>query len=134
MRAVRGRENRAEVLLRKALWHHGVRYRVHDRRLPGRPDLVLSRHRAVIFVDGDFWHGRVLIEKGDEGLREVIRGARFDWWREKLQRNVSHDEKVTQLLSIEGWRVKRVWESEILSDVDSVATNVMKWLRGGSRR
>src|SRR5258705_8697872 len=83
MSAVRSRGNRAEVALRKALWKLGYRYRLQVRELVGRPDIVLPKHRAVVFLDSDYWHGRALIEGGEDVLREVIRGERFEWWKAK---------------------------------------------------
>ena len=129
MSAVRGRENKAEIALRKALWRRGYRYRLQSRRLTGRPDIVLPKHQAVVFVDGDFWHGRALREGGDDQLRAVIRGPRFDWWRDKLARNVTRDDQVNNVLQQDGWRVIRVWESEVLADVEGVVARIVSFLR-----
>lgn len=133
MSAVRGRENKAEVALRKRLWRLGFRYRLQSRRLVGRPDIVLSKHHAVIFVDGDYWHGRALREGGAAQLRQVIRGPRFDWWLTKLSRNVARDEEVTSLLTAAGWRVIRVWESDVMRDPDAVTRRVVRVLRSHVR-
>jgi DNA mismatch endonuclease, patch repair protein len=132
MSAVRSRENKAEVALRKALWRRGYRYRIQVRTLVGRPDLTLPKHRAVIFIDSDYWHGRALIDGGEAGLREVIRGPRFAWWKAKLSRNIERDREVTAALCRDGWRVIRVWESDIVRDIHRVASLIERRLR--SRR
>src|SRR5687768_948190 len=80
MAAVRSRDNAAELMLRRELWRRGFRYRKQSRLLIGRPDIVFPKYRTVIFVDGDYWHGRALREGGEAQLRLVIRGERFDWW------------------------------------------------------
>src|SRR6267378_2823387 len=114
MRAVRSTQNRAEVLLRRELWSRGMRYRLYKRDLPGRPDIVFTSAKVAVFVDGDFWHGRVLREGGAKGLRYLIRGDRFDWWHDKLDGTVARDDRNTTLLEADGWTVVRVWESEVL--------------------
>ena len=128
MAAVRGRENKAEITLRKALWRLGYRYRLQSRKLIGRPDIVLPKHHAVIFVDGDYWHGRALREGGEDQLRHVIRGPRFEWWRDKLARNIGRDDHVTRTLQHEGWKVIRVWESDVLRHLDASVRRVVKEL------
>lgn len=125
MSRVRGRENKAEVALRKTLWHLGFRYKLQDRTLFGRPDIILPRYRAVIFVDGDFWHGRALIEGGEAALRQVIRGSRFDWWRDKLSRTIERDEQVTSGLKEDGWSVIRVWESDLITAFETTTERIV---------
>lgn len=129
MSAVRGRENKAEVALRHALWRMGFRYRLQPRRLVGRPDIVLTKHRAVVFCDGDYWHGRALIEGGEDQLRQVIRGARFEWWRDKLRRNIERDREVTRQLEAQGWCVIRVWESDVIAHLTTVAKRIRRELQ-----
>jgi DNA mismatch endonuclease, patch repair protein len=128
MRAIRGRENRAEVSLRRALWRRGLRYRLYSSHLRGKPDIVFARARLAVFVDGDYWHGRALVEGGERALRQVIRGERFDWWKAKLERNVLRDIEVTRSLRRNGWRVIRVWESEVLRDVERIAVRIARRL------
>lgn len=124
MAAVRGRENKAEARLRRALHSRGLRYRLQRRELVGRPDIVFGAARVVVFVDGDYWHGRALVEGGEVTLRQVIRGERFDWWRAKLARNIERDREVTIALEEAGWCVLRFWESDVLKSLDEVATTV----------
>lgn len=128
MSAVRGRENKAEVALRRTLWRRGFRYRLQVRELIGRPDIVLPKHRAVVFVDSDYWHGRALVEGGARALRQVIRGKRFNWWKAKLERNIARDAEVSRTLARDGWRVIRVWESDVLRDVEQAAGRIARKL------
>lgn len=107
MRAVKGRDTKPEVALRKKLFALGYRYRLNVKTLPGKPDLVLPKYRTVIFVHGCFWHGH-----------DCKRGARApkqnaDYWREKIARNKARDQKNTLALQKLGWRVITVWECEL---------------------
>lgn len=129
MAKVRNKNSKAEVRLRRALWKTGRRYRIHDPRLPGKPDLVFSGARVVVFVDSDWWHGRILVEEGEAALRAHLRTSRSDWWVSKFQRNVERDREVTAMLQQVGWRVLRIWESEILADVDEAAGRVISALQ-----
>lgn len=125
MSAVRGKDSKAEIAIRKALWSRGLRYRLHRASLPGRPDLVFPRFRSVLFVDSDFWHARALVEGDEETFRATIRGQRQEWWVAKLTRNAARDREVTELLEAAGWRVIRVWESDVLEDAEEVARLVI---------
>jgi DNA mismatch endonuclease (patch repair protein) len=137
MSAVRSRNNRAELMLRHALWRRRLRYRLYDRRLVGKPDLVFASPRVVVFVDGDFWHGRVLLEHGALALRALFRTPRTDWWVQKITGNVKRDARNTAALNHAGWIVCRVWESDIIKDVETVAdfvTRLVRAQRGRSGR
>jgi DNA mismatch endonuclease (patch repair protein) len=129
MSAVRATNNRAEVLLRRHLWRLGLRYRLYNRKLVGRPDLVLARWRTVLFVDGDFWHGRILREKGIGGLRASLRTSRREWWIEKIRRNLARDDFVSTELSSQGWKVIRVWETDVLRSPDTVAADLARQIQ-----
>jgi DNA mismatch endonuclease (patch repair protein) len=136
MAAVKNKNSRAELLLRRELWRRGRRYRLHDKGLIGRPDIVFAGRRVVVFVDSDFWHARTLVAKGEAALRATIRGTRQDWWNNKLARNEERDREVTNRLTNDGWSVVRVWESEVLADVSRVADRVERALgqRGPQHR
>lgn len=129
MAAVKSKGSKAERLLRRELWGRGYRYRLHHRSLVGRPDLVFTRHRVAVFVDSDFWHARTLVAEGENALRATIRGARQDWWIKKLTRNATRDVEVTKSLTVEGWTVIRVWESEVLANPGKTADLVERILR-----
>ena len=124
MAQVKSKDSKAELILRKTLWRSGYRYRIHDSRLVGKPDIAFPKARLVVFVDGDFWHGHALQEEGVETFRAAMRTARFDWWLEKIQKTIRRDTSITEKLTAEGWRVLRFWESEVLSDPTSVADRV----------
>jgi DNA mismatch endonuclease (patch repair protein) len=129
MSAVKSKGSRAELMLRAELWRRGYRYRLHYRRLVGKPDMVFPRHRVAVFVDSDFWHARALVAEGEPALRATIRGERQDWWVAKLTRNAARDVEVTEQLTQDGWTVVRVWESEVLDDSASCADRVESVLR-----
>jgi DNA mismatch endonuclease (patch repair protein) len=119
MSKVRAKNSRAEVMLRKALWRRGLRYRIHYRELLGRPDVVFPRARVVVFIDGDFWHGRAVIDEGEEAFLRVMRTARRDWWLKKITKTIERDRTVTAELQRQGWTVIRMWESAVLGDIES---------------
>ena len=107
MGRIRSTNTKPEVALRKALWHFGYRYRCHDKRLPGKPDLVFAKQKMVVFVDGDFWHGHNWRQKREK----IKKNAAF--WIPKIERNMQRDREVTAQLEALGWRVVRVWEHEL---------------------
>jgi|ERR1035441_8571135 DNA mismatch endonuclease (patch repair protein) len=125
MSRIRGRNTRPEVALRSALFRRGLRFRIHP-RLPGRPDIVFSGARLVIFVDGCFWHGcpkHATAPKANAGF-----------WRRKLMRNVKRDSEVNSELRGAGWRVYRVWEHEIESDPGRPASRIERQVRRAAFR
>lgn len=122
MRAVKSRDTGPERKIRKALFARGFRYRLNDKRLPGSPDLVFPKHRAVLFVHGCFWHGHACAR----GRREPKTNAAY--WREKIARNVERDASARAALRRMGWRVKISWECD-LQDVEREANKVAGWLR-----
>ncbi len=103
MAGIRGRDTKPELVLRRGLHQAGFRYRLHARDLPGKPDLVFPKYRAVIFAHGCFWHGH------DCALFRWP-STRQDFWRDKITGNVKRDETVKARLLAEGWRVLTVWE------------------------
>jgi DNA mismatch endonuclease (patch repair protein) len=92
----------------------GFRFRLATERLPGRPDFVFVRQRVAVFVDGDFWHGRQWRNRGFDSLVSHLRGIRNSaYWIRKIERNIARDRGVNRRLRAAGWRVVRVWESEL---------------------
>lgn len=106
MAAIRGSHTKPELLLRKGLHARGFRFRLHARKLPGRPDLVLPKYRAVIFAHGCFWHGH-----GCELFRWPA--TREAFWRDKIAGNMARDAVNIAALRASGWRVAIVWECAI---------------------
>lgn len=128
MASVRHGDTEAEVALRRALWRLGLRYRLHDRRLPGTPDIVLRGARVAVFVDGDYWHGRILLEQGLDALRAAFRTPNRDFWIAKIVRNVERDRRQTAALECLGWRVIRVWSRDVLRSADQEAARIRRAL------
>ena len=116
MSAVHSKETRPEVALRRELWRRGLRYRKNDKRLPGKPDIVLPRARLVVFCDGDFWHGHNWAIRGYGSLEEELKRYSKPW-SDKIIRNIRRDEMVNQVLRRQGWQVLRIWESDIKANV-----------------
>ena len=107
MSRIRSRNTTPERTVRRELWGRGYRYRLNDRRLPGTPDLVLPKYRAVIFINGCFWHGH----RGCTKYVEPKTNTGF--WKEKIARNIARDELNAQRLDTLAWTVITVWECEL---------------------
>lgn len=107
MSAIHSAATKPELKLRLALWHLGYRYRVNDKRLPGKPDIVLPKYRTVIFVHGCFWHGH----KGCKYY--TIPKTNTDFWTAKVARNQERDQEVWRRLEAKGWSVIIVWECQL---------------------
>jgi DNA mismatch endonuclease, patch repair protein len=126
MASVGQKNTGAEVLLRKALHRHGLRYKLHDRSLPGSPDLVLPRFKAVIFVHGCYWHSHGC-------YRSTIPQTRKAFWLSKFEANRVRDARTrAELLSL-GWRVLTVWEctlnGKLAKPIGPLVTRVQTWLK-----
>ena len=125
MTAVKSSNTSPEIALRRALWKRGLRYRVNDKKLPGKPDIVFSRAKIIIFCDGDYWHGHNWALRGYGSLDEEL--TRYgEYWQTKIRKNVERDKKNNQLLSEAGWLVLRFWESEIKADVEKCAVQIQQ--------
>jgi DNA mismatch endonuclease, patch repair protein len=133
MSKVKSKGGKAETLLRKALWRLGYRYRLHTKAILGKPDLTLARYRTVVFVDGDFWHGRGIVDNGERAFGLTLRTKRRRWWVNKIKGNVQRDKSVTRTLTQGGWHVIRVWESHVLKDPKGAATEIHEALRAVER-
>ena len=127
MAAIRGCNTKPETTLRKALHAMGLRYRLHRKDLPGRPDIVLPSRKAVIFVHGCFWHRH-------EGCRFAsVPATRPDFWNEKFRANVERDRRTLSALHNAGWRTAVVWECALKNDgADSASQCLAVWLEGTS--
>ena len=107
MSQVHSASTKPELTLRHALWRLGFRYRVNDKRLPGKPDIVLPKYRTVVFVHGCFWHGHTGCG------RYTIPKTNTEFWMIKIARNQARDQKVWRRLEAHGWSVIVVWECEL---------------------
>ncbi|MDR8079506.1 very short patch repair endonuclease [Burkholderia cenocepacia] len=111
MSRIKGRNTKPELIVRSLIHRMGYRYRLHGKGLPGRPDLVFSKRRKVIFVHGCFWHRH-------EGCRLArLPKSRLDFWRPKLEANAERDKEVERQLSALGWKVLTIWECEVKDEV-----------------
>jgi len=127
---VKAKDSRAELLLRRALWRRGLRYRKHARVL-GRPDLLFGPSRTAVFVDGDFWHGNAWRLRGLPSLAAQFPHRRR-WWVRKISRNMERDAEVTAELRRQGWKVLRYWESQVLRAPERIADRVAAVVRARS--
>lgn len=116
MSKIKGKNTKPEILLRKALWAMGIRYRVNVSTLPGKPDIVISKHKVIIFIDGEFWHGYNWVEK-----RDKIKTNR-EFWIPKIERNMQRDIENQKKLEIMGFKVYRFWERDIRIKLDECIT------------
>lgn len=107
MSRIRGKDTGPEIAVRSLLHRLGLRFRLHDKRLPGRPDLVLRRHRTVVFVHGCFWHRHLGCPQA------TTPSSNAEFWARKFSRNVERDQAVTNELQLAGWRVVVIWECEL---------------------
>ena len=129
MSGIRGKNTRPEMLIRKGLFALGLRYRVHGKRLPGRPDLVFHKYKSVVLVDGCFWHGHVCpLFKWPS--------SNVDFWRNKILRNRELDRVNSKSLKSQGWRIFRIWECALKGPskrpLEEVVTRTASWIRTGA--
>ena len=114
MQHIRSNNTKIEIILRKALWHRGYRYRINYKKLPGKPDIVLTKYKIAIVCDGEFFHGkdwevlRPRLEKGDNG----------GFWISKISRNRERDDEINKKLLFMGWTVIRFWGNDIKKNTD----------------
>ncbi len=109
MQNIKGRDARIEVIFRKALWQKGYRYRKNDKKLPGHPDIVLTRYKIAIFCDGEFFHG-----KDWDSLKVRLENSNnSQFWIDKISRNRQRDQEINRRLLFEGWTVLRFWGQDI---------------------
>ena len=122
MSRIQGKNTKPELLLRSILHRAGFRYRLHDKRLPGKPDIVLPKYRTVIFVNGCYWHRHSGCPKATTPSTNV------DFWQNKFDETVKRDEKKAIELKEKGWDVIVVWECELLKEADQVLKGVVERL------
>ncbi len=120
MSRIKCKDTRIEVAVRKRLFSLGYRYRKNDKRLPGKPDIVLPKYKTVIFIHGCFWH----LHSNCKIAR--IPKSNTDFWIDKLNRNVEKDQKNRQQLEDAGWKVIIIWECEIEKDINEVIQNIVQ--------
>lgn len=107
MSRIKGKDTKPELVVRKFLFANGFRYRINQKDLPGKPDIVLKKYKTVIFVNGCFWHGH----KGCKYF--VLPKTRTEWWLQKIKNTQKRDKKAEIELNVKGWRVITIWECEL---------------------
>lgn len=127
MAKIRSENTRPEIMLRKALWAVGLRFRVHRRNLPGKPDISNQRLKLAIFVDGEFWHGYQWEEK-----KHKLRSNR-DFWIPKIERNIQRDQEVNGQLRRLGFTVFRFWEREVKKELGACVKQVLDYVEATVR-
>lgn len=115
MSKISGKNTKPELILRKALFAMGLRYRLHSMELTGKPDIVFTSKKVAVFVDGDWWHGR-------HYKKEFMKYSIF--WQEKIKQNMLRDKKVNRELNAIGWKVYRVWQKDLIKDPVKYAKEV----------
>ena len=107
MSRIKNKNTKPEILVRKFLFANGIRYRLNDKKLPGKPDIVLQKYKTVIFVNGCFWHGH-------ENCKYFkLPATRTEWWKEKIEGNIKNDIKKHNQLREAGYKVIVIWECEV---------------------
>ncbi len=122
MKAIKSKDTKCEVMLRKALWKKGYRYFKNYKKLPGTPDIVFIKAKTAIFADGEFWHGY----KWEENKKRIK--TRKDYWIPKIERNMERDKEVTAELKKSGWRVLRFWSRDVEKNLEKCVKEIEKVL------
>ena len=107
MSQIRSRNTKPEMLVRKFLHAQGFRYKLHDKKLPGKPDIVLPKYKTVIFIHGCFWHGH------KDCRYFVIPKTRTEWWLNKINSNIANDTRSAKALKKSGWKIIHLWECNL---------------------
>lgn len=122
MSRIRSRNTQPEMLLRRALWVRNVRYRLHGRGLPGKPDIVIKKYKLAIFVDGEFWHGYQW-----EKVRDRL-DANRDYWIAKIERNMARDRENNKALNAMGYTVIRFWADDVKKHLQQCVNLILLYI------
>ncbi len=125
MSKIRGKNTKPELLFRSTLWKHNVRYRVDNKKLPGKPDISIQKYKLAIFIDGEFWHGYNWEERKNE-----IKSNR-GFWVPKIERNMQRDRQVNRELHNMGYTVFRFWGKEIKTELNKCINDVLVYIAIG---
>lgn len=110
MGRIKGKNTKPELIVRSFLYHHGIRYRLHDKKLPGKPDIVISKYKAIVEIRGCFWH------RHSDCKFAYTPKSNSKFWEEKFISNVTRDNQNDGLLREMGWRVFVIWECEVIDE------------------
>lgn len=120
MQSIKGQNTKIEILLRKALWNKGYRYRKNYTKLPGKPDIALTKYKIAIFCDGEFFHGK----EWDALEGRLKKGKNAEFWIGKIKRNMERDDEVNKMLAYKGWTVIRFWGDDIKKNIDECVRTI----------
>ncbi|WP_233888737.1 very short patch repair endonuclease [Chryseobacterium indologenes] len=124
MSKIKGKDTKPEILVRKFLFAEGFRYRLHSKKLPGTPDIVLNKYKTVVFIHGCFWHGH------NNCKYYVIPKTKTEWWLEKIEKNKANDKANIVKLEQKGWKVIIVWECDLkLKNRDNTLKKLIEELK-----
>lgn len=120
MQAVKNKDSKIELLLRKALWEKGYRYRKNYPKLEGKPDIVLTKYKIAIFCDSEFWHGY------DWENKKLEIKSHKKFWYDKIESNIKRDLKVNNILKSQEWKVLRFWGKDIIKNTEKCVNEIEK--------
>jgi len=127
MSRIRGKDTKPEILVRKFLHSKGLRYRLHDKNIPGKPDLVLKKFNTVVFIHGCFWHGH-------ENCKYFkLPETRKEWWKEKIEKNKERDLKNIKKLKEFGWNVIVIWECQLKENKNNTLLSVLRKIKNANK-
>lgn len=120
MSKIKSKRTKAEILLSKRLWAEGIRYRLNYKKLPGSPDIAITKEKIVIFVDGEFWHGK------DWEVKKTRIKNNSEYWIEKIEENIARDQRNNDRLIELGWLPIHFWERDVLKNLDDCIMLITK--------
>ncbi len=120
MSRIKGKDTSLELRVRTALHKKGLRFRKHDKRLPGKPDIVFKKNRVIVFVDGDFWHGYRF---------PLWEHKLSDFWKKKISQNRKRDTRNHRRLRAQGWKVIRLWQHELKNNFEACIKRIDRTLQ-----
>ena len=124
MQNIRSVDTRSELLLRKALWKNGYRYRKNFSKLPGKPDIALTKYKIAVFCDGEFFHGK----DWSSQKAKILKSNNAEYWISKIERNMERDREVDQLITGMGWTVIRFWSKDIIYNLNDCMETIQEFI------
>lgn len=126
MSRIKGKDTKPELIVRKHLFAEGFRFRLHNKSLPGKPDITLKKFKTVVFINGCFWHGH-------SGCRYFkIPKTRTEWWTEKINKNIDNDLIAENKLKSMGWNVLTIWECDLKNKKEDTLNYLIQFLRASN--
>lgn len=126
MKKIKSTNTISEDMLSKALWHEGIRYRRNYKKLPGTPDIAITKYKIVVFIDGEFWHGY------DWNTKKNKIKSNKDYWVKKIERNISRDKENNSQLNKLGWIVIRFWDKQVKKNLNECIFQIKKLIQNES--